>query len=780
MPAAGGEESAIDWRRYLSAVFRYKWLVLAIAIVGTAAGAVAARMVRPTYVAQANIWVPGGAAGQAGPIRPAQLFTSTGWIELIKTSFVVLDDVVRDLRLYLQPSSAADSTVLSTFGLVDAFVPGDYVFEVSADGRSFQLRTEQGILRDEGMVGDSVGERLGFAWVPPVGSLRPGRDVRFSLFPPRDVAVRLQQQIQARLNDRGASFLAVSLQGPDPELLARTVNHIAVGFVDTARSLSNAKHRELLRALALQLDSAERKLRNVEVAREQFRVDTYTLPGERASPVSPGLTGTTNPALTNYTTMKFELDGLARDREAIEAALSAGADSGVASDALLYVGQVQKSSELLAVLNELTTRQTALTALRLKYTDEYPEVRRAGEAIRELRQQTIPRLARGLLEQIRIRQAELDSRIASAGRELQQIPRRSTEEQRLEREVTIADFAYQRLKQQYQDALMAQSAEDLGARILDPAVVPRRPIREVAVRVMLAAVAASLGLGVGLALLLDRMDSRVRYPEQVTSQMGLPILGAIPRVKTVPNGRQPVAKDTMRVVEALRGVRLGLSHAHGTAGPLMVTVTSPGPGEGKSFVVSNLALAFADAGHRTIVIDGDVRRGELHRALGGVRKPGLTDFLNGQVEQDKVQQRTQFDRLTFIGAGTRTHHGPELLGSAALQRLLMELRGAYDVILLDSPPLAAGIDPFLLGVASGNLMLVLRPGVTDRELAEAKLDMVVRMPIRVLGAVLNDVQTGGQYKYYSYDYYVEGYETRDEHGATAPALSGGKNGKSTE
>jgi tyrosine-protein kinase Etk/Wzc len=374
-----------------------------------------------------------------------------------------------------------------------------------------------------------------------------------------------------------------------------------------------------------------------------------------------------------------------------------------------------------------------------------------------------------------MREAELESRIASAGRELQQIPRRSTEEQRLEREVEITGFAYQRLKQQYQDALLARSAEDLGARLLDPAVVPRSPVRQVAIRLMMMVVAASVGLAVVLALVLDRVDRRVRYPEQVSSQLGLPILGAIPRVKTKANGRAMAAQDTMQVVEALRGVRLGLSHAHGTAGPLVVTVTSPGPGEGKSFVVSNLALTFADAGHRTIVIDADVRRGELHRTLGGVRKPGLTDYLNGQAETAKVLQRTQYDRLAFIGAGTRTHHGPELLGSSAMQRLLMELRGTYDVILLDSPPLAAGVDPLLVGVASGNLLLVLRPGVTDRELAEAKLDMLDRMPIRVLGAVLNDVHTGGRYRYYSYQYYVEGYETRDENGASAPAaLAGGQ------
>jgi tyrosine-protein kinase Etk/Wzc len=194
----------------------------------------------------------------------------------------------------------------------------------------------------------------------------------------------------------------------------------------------------------------------------------------------------------------------------------------------------------------------------------------------------------------------------------------------------------------------------------------------------------------------------------------------------------------------------------------MATVTSPGPGEGKSFVVSNLALAFADAGHRTLLLDGDVRRGELHRLLDMRRKPGLTDLLQGTVPRDDVIQKTRYESLWFVGGGTRMHSAPELLSSPALAQFLLSLRSSYDVILVDSPPLGAGVDPFILATATGSLLLVMRTGVTDRELAEAKLDMLDRLPVRVLGAILNDVQPGGAYRYYGYQYYVEGYETQDE------------------
>jgi succinoglycan biosynthesis transport protein ExoP len=760
---AGEEAQETDWRRYLDAVRRFKWLVLLVVVLGTAAGAAATKMLPSTYLAQATIWVPTTAQNPSrAPIERPQVFSTLGWIELLKTSFVVLDDVVRDLRLYVTPLGGPDSLALSTLGLKQRFVAGRYDLEVRVDGRTFVLRNAQGAAVQQGRVGDSVGPDVGLAWVPPPGSLKPGQRVTFTVTPPRDAALRLQQQLNVQLNERGASFLAVRLQGGSPTLVTTTVNRVAQGFVDTARALTNAKSREIANTLRAQLDEADARLRQAEVGLEEFRVQTITLPSENATPVAAGLAETRSPVMENFMNMKFDLDGLQQDREAITRALDQAPGGEVSPDALLYIKSVQQSADLSKALDELTARQAELRALRVRYTDENPEVARKIGEIRQLQEREIPDLARGLLAQMSARERELSSRIAAASTELREIPRRSTEEQRLRRERDVADNQYQRLKVAYQDAMFAESAGDLGARVLDWAVVPQRPVRDTAVRMLGMAVMASLGFGLLIAVLLDRLDRRVRYPEHVSRDLGLPILGAIPRVKTSGNGRVVRPTDTAHVVEALRGVRLGLVHAHGAAGPLVVTVTSPGPGEGKSFVVSNLALAFADAGHRTIMIDGDVRRGELHRLLGVSRKPGLTDYLKGSVSRDDVMQSTRYPSLHFIGGGTRMASAPELLASPALSQLLLSLRSAYDVILLDSPPLGAGVDPYVLSTATGNLLLVLRTGVTDRELAEAKLDMLDRLPVRILGAVLNDVQPTGHYRYYGYHYYVEGYETRDE------------------
>jgi capsular exopolysaccharide synthesis family protein len=776
-PQPPDDGPGLDVRRYIAAVFRYKWLVLAVLVVGTAAGVAASRFVKPTYVTEATILVPERVqGGRQGPIQPDVLFQTFGWVELIKTSYIVLDDVVRNLRLYVQPGAAEDSVAFATFGLRERFRPGKYEVKVSGDGHTFELATTDGAVVHRGSVGDSIGSDVGFAWLPPEGTLRPGGTVSFSVVPPRDVARQIQQEVGARINERGASMLAISLEGTDPVRLAATVNGIAEGFVDTARALSLSKHRELIRTLRLQLDSAEVRLREAEIGFEQYRVGTYTLPRERATPIAPGIDGTTNPALDNYTQMKFELDELERDRETLEAALAAAGDSGLSGDQLGYIGSVQQSSDLSASLKALTEKQAELTGLRLRYTEQNPEVQRAARDLAELKTRTVPDAVRGVMAQISSRERDLEGRIAAAGRELQQVPRRATEEQRLRRQVDLAEFQYQNLERQYQDALYAQAAEELGARVLDVAVIPSRPIEDTALRLIGMALAGSLGLGLLAAILLDRLDRRVRYPDQVSRDLGLPIIGAVPRVKVSGNGLGMKRGDTVQVVEALRGIRLGLIHAHGVAGPMMFTITSPGPGEGKSFVASNLALAFADAGHRTLLIDGDVRRGELHRLLEAQRKPGLTDYLEGTTTREAVLQPTRYPSLTFLGGGTRTHGAPELLSSPALSQLLLSLRSSYDVILVDTPPLGAGVDPYVLATATGNLVLVMRTGVTDRELAGAKLDMLDRLPIRILGAILNDVQPGAAYRYYGYHhYYLEGYETRDE-GQEAGVLPGKRAG----
>jgi succinoglycan biosynthesis transport protein ExoP len=768
-PEDAGSQAGAELARYLGAIRRFKWLILGATLVGLAGGVFQARRARPVYESEITLWIespPDRYSQASGPITQNQILSSTGWVSLLK-SYVVLDDAVSKMKLYLF-RSGGDSTLWGGFSLRERFRPGAYRLAVDKTGKVVTLSTDDGTVVQRAAPGDSLGQSVGFDWGPPAAALPPGLTVDFGVNVPRDAAASLGDRLRIASDARG-NFLSVTLTGTNPNVLAGTLNAVADRFVQVADELKRNKLVELSGTLNDQLRQAEQTLKQSEAALQSFRVQTVTLPSDAASPVAPGLAATEDPVFKNYFDMKVAQDQLRQDRDAIGRALSQAADSGLSTDALEIIGSVQKSSDLMNALKELTDRRAELRALRYRYTDQSPPVRDLAAVIDTLERRSIPALARSLMSDLSVRARELDRRLASASRELQQIPARAIQEARLKRDVDIAGALYTTLQQRFQEARLADASSVPDVRVLDKAVAPDRPIKNRRRDLLLMGLFVGMGAGLGGALLLERLDRRLRYPTQVTAGMGLPILGVIPHLAGK-NGARSL--DAQPVIEAVRGVRLNLGHAYGTAGPLVVTVSSPAPGDGKSFLCANLALSFAHAGHRALLIDGDTRRGSLHRVMRGTRKPGLTDVLAGRTAVEAAVQATEHARLFFLGCGSRMNDAPELLSSAALPQLLASLRSQYGVLVVDSPPLNAGVDASALGTVTGNLVLVMRTGQTDRQLAEAKLEMLDRLPIRILGAVLNGVKEGGAYRYYSY--YVPGYEAEDEgRGTTEPKLLGG-------
>jgi capsular exopolysaccharide synthesis family protein len=151
-----------------------------------------------------------------------------------------------------------------------------------------------------------------------------------------------------------------------------------------------------------------------------------------------------------------------------------------------------------------------------------------------------------------------------------------------------------------------------------------------------------------------------------------------------------------------------------------------------------------------LLIDGDTRRGELHARFAVDRRPGLLDYLAGDATLESVLRSTSFDDLTLLPRGMSNDRGPELLTSPRMSDLISELESRFHVVIVDSPPLGAGIDPYVLGTVTGKLLLVLRSGETDRRIAEAKLKLLHRLPIELVGAVLNDFQEETSFAYYTY------------------------------
>lgn len=749
-PAAGG----MNVRRIISALMRYKWLILLSTVAGGALGILATRFKGPVYQAQATIWIELGMRN--GPITTGSLTQSFNWGDLIR-SYTVLDSVVKEQRLFLTPKTPEDQVPLRSFNVKEKFQSGSYVVKVSDDGRTFTLELEDGSLIQQGNVGDSIGADIGFMWLPPVAAMRPRRTIAFSVVSPRQAALGVNSRLNLRTPQEGGNFMSLTLDGSNPVRTAATLNSLTDQFVHVAGELKSQKLREQTRILDVQLQSAKQELDRAEAALENFKVNTITEPRDDAPPVAAGLSSTQSVAMTNFFNMKMQQSDMRRDRLRIEAVLAQPPDSGITAVTLEAIPAVMANTDLNSAVKDLSNKMATLAALRPRYTEDNPMVQRSVSEIQAMQRVQIPQQLRRVLEELRNRERELGEQVDAASRDLRQIPTRTIEESRLARELSIASSLYTSLMSRYSEARLADASTLPDVRVLDAAVVPDRPIQNVAMVLIAGGFAAGIGIAIALALLLDKLDRRIRYPDQVTQGMGLTILGALPRVKSNAAGMR--GDEAQQVVEALRAIRLNLVNAYGSAGPLIMTITSPGSGDGKSFLASNLSLAFADAGHKTLLIDGDIRRGTLHRVLNVNRKPGLLDYLSGQATKEQVVQATRMAAVDFIGCGTRKMGGPELLASPAMSQLLIGLRSQYSVIIIDSAPLGAGVDPLVLGSLTGSLLLVLRTGVTDRELAQAKLSDLDRLPIRILGAVLNDVKAEGIYKYYSY---LPGYSSDDE------------------
>ena len=740
----------ISWSRYFAALRRYKWLIVAILVVGTALGFGVTRMLAPVYEVHSTLWISTEtrAEERATPIRAGEAPRETSWPELL-TSFAILEGVVRQMSLNVTPAEPADTTLFAGFDTDERFRPGAYELSVEESGWQYKLATADGKQVQAGILGDSIGRALGFKWLPPPSALRPGQTVEFALVTPREAAIELRKSLKVGFS-RESNLLSLTLKGDDPQRITRVMTGILDGFIATAAELKRRTVAEVGKTLKEQMVRAEKDLLDAEVALERYRVNTIMLPSE-STPATGKEEHSRNPVVDGFFATQVEYDNTRRDRQAVESTLAAVQAGTLDPGALWSVPAVETGAPptLQAALDELSAKQTELRAAQRTYTDNHPAVRELKGEVQELSATTIPNLVAGVLAELRRRESVLGAQLHRTAQQLRDMPTRTMEENRLRRNVEARELLYTTLKQKYEEATLAEASAMPDVSILDSPVAPERPSSNRAPFIIMLAFVISAVVAVAVAVLLDHIDARFRYPEQAINEMGLEVLGAVPALKqTTPAARDP--GEAAQLVEALRSIRLNLMHAFNGSGPVMFTVSSPAPGDGKSLVSSHLAMSFAEAGTRTILIDGDLRRGQVHSKFGVQRQPGMLDYLDEDAELDQVLRDSGYENLTVMPRGRANHRAPELLISPRMSELIADLQQRYEAIIFDSPPLGAGIDPFVLGTATGSLLLVLRSGETDRKMAEVKLKVLERLPVRLLGTVLNDFRDESAYTYYTY------------------------------
>ncbi|RKY90300.1 hypothetical protein DRQ15_07710, partial [candidate division KSB1 bacterium] len=365
---------------------------------------------------------------------------------------------------------------------------------------------------------------------------------------------------------------------------------------------------------------------------------------------------------------------------------------------------------------------------------------------------------------------------------LDTLPEKSLKLARLERAKKLNENLYMMMKEKYEESRITRAGQIGKIRIVDPAVPPEFPISPKKKLNLILATLVGLGLGIGVVFFLEYLDNSVRTVEDV-ERLQLPLLGSIPDIepekqnglwRALPKKKgseDEVGRLATRLVthlkpkspysEAYRSLRTQIQYARSEKPVQTILVSSPGPGEGKSTSVTNLAITMAQMGSKTILVDSDLRRPVLHSLFDLKRDVGLSNYLVGRAEIEEVIRPTSVDNLYLISCGILPPNPSELLGSKRMQELIQQLKNEYDYVLFDSPPLIAVTDAVVMAPWVDGVVLVLRSGKTDRDAAVRAFELLRNVKANVLGTLLNDVLPSYMYGSYYYYYYYYYYSSED-------------------
>jgi polysaccharide biosynthesis transport protein len=387
------------------------------------------------------------------------------------------------------------------------------------------------------------------------------------------------------------------------------------------------------------------------------------------------------------------------------------------------------------------------------------------------------------LEGINDRMQTLGSTIASLRGQSERFPPLEAQQARLTASVETAQKMYLELRSQLQLSRISESADAGTVRIIDEAMTPTYAISPRRQRAFFIYLLIGLLVGIGIAVAVERLDDSVRSPLELSEKYSLPVLGMIPAIRSGELSEAPVSAGVSRIVthadprspvaEAYRSLRTNLAFARTQRGLRAVALTSPGPADGKSTTVANLAITFAQQGQRTLLVDADLRRAVLDKSFGIPRSPGLTEVIIGASGFDQAVHETQVPNLFVMTSGQLPPNPSELLGSPAMREVLATMTSQFDMVLFDSPPLLAVTDAAVLSTMVDGTILIARMGATARKGLWRAVSQLRAVHATLLGSVLNDVTSdvGAYYGGYSYYYYYSSHADGSMNGLPAGILA---------
>ena len=383
-----------------------------------------------------------------------------------------------------------------------------------------------------------------------------------------------------------------------------------------------------------------------------------------------------------------------------------------------------------------------------KFKPGHPEMQKVTAQIDQLQRAKANRAGqilealRAEFAQLRQRENELEAAIDAEKAQAASQSRKVTELEALRKEADSAKSLYEVLLEKLNETDIAASMRSTTVTIVDRAGPPQYPVRPQKRRSALAGMLVGLLGGLGLVLARDFLANTIRDADEIERYLHLDLLAAVPRYTD---------ESFTLATEAYQNLRTALIFAQRDDRGQVVLVTGTAPQEGKTTTIHNLAELMAVAGEKTVVVDCDLRRAQMHQRLGLRREPGFTNYFVNHVPVEELLKPTSTEHLSALTAGPLPPNPPAILARKTLAGLFEELRQRFDWVLVDSPPLASVTDALLLARQADHTVLVVQHNKVDKKLVKRSVLALHKATPHLLGAVLNVVELRARsYQYYYY------------------------------
>ncbi|HEX6802660.1 MAG TPA: polysaccharide biosynthesis tyrosine autokinase, partial [Terriglobales bacterium] len=584
-------------------------------------------------------------------------------------------------------------------------------------------------------------------------------------------------------------IIDVHYRSPNKELAARIVNTLANTYIEqnfktrfeSTMQASDWLSRQLV-DLQMKVETSQEKLVQYQKEHQILGIDDkQNITTEKLDELNKQLTDAESQRMEKEALYRLAESGDSESAASVAGAAAAPGKSSVASSGLLDRLEGEKAD-----------LKVQIAQMGTQFGPAYPKIAQLNNQLKEIDVQIqvemkkVAERLRGDYMAALQRETMLRQALEEQKQQENKLNESAIEYSLLKRDFETNRTLYEGLLQKLKEAGVTAGLRSNNIREVDIARTPAGPAEPNIPRNLGFAFVLGLTSGIGLAFLLEGIDNTVRTPEQAQLISGLPSLGMIPlapKSATDNNAKQGLmvaaSKEAVELItqsrpqsqmaESYRALRTSLLLTSLGAPPKTILITSALPREGKTTTSINTAIVLAQKGTRVLLIDADLRRPSIHKALGLGHRTGLSNVLTGGATLQQATVRSSLlPTLYVLPAGTPPPNPAELMASGQMVDVLAELRDQYDHIVVDTPPTLSVTDAVVLSTKADAVVLVIRSSQTTKPALRRARDILAQVNARVAGVLLNAVNLDSPDYYYYYEYqgkYGQRYYDEDMSGS---------------